>query len=65
MQRRSVDLPEPEDPTMQMISPGSTSMSILRKTSWFPKDLLRSHTLRIASSIVSPYSLSRYSTAKA
>ena len=37
MQRRKVDLPEPDGPMMQATSPGCTTMSTPRSTSVEPK----------------------------
>ena len=47
----NVDLPDPEDPTIQIISPSLTSMSIFLRTSCLPKDLLRSFMLITVSPI--------------
>jgi len=41
MQRRSVDLPEPEAPMMVTTSPDMTSKSMSRRTTWSPNDLRR------------------------
>ena len=40
MQRSSVDLPEPEEPMMQVTSPLLAAKSTPRSTSWSPKAFL-------------------------
>src|SRR5690606_25521419 len=39
MQRRNVDFPDPDGPSMQTTSPRPTSRSIPRRTWWSPNDL--------------------------
>ena len=47
MQRRSVDLPEPDGPMTLITSPLFTEKSMSRSTSWVPELLPRCSTLRI------------------
>src|SRR2546421_7699357 len=52
MQRRNVDLPEPEAPIMQTTSPGWTSRETPRRTSRRPKRLCTPSALTIGSALV-------------
>src|SRR5512139_3053535 len=52
MQRRSVDLPEPEGPRMAMTSPRETSSEMPRSTSCLPKCLWRSWISRSGAAAV-------------
>ena len=49
MQRRSVDLPEPDAPMMVTTSPGMTSKSMFLRTTWSPKLLRRPSILMTGS----------------
>src|SRR5262245_18897425 len=54
MQRRNVDLPEPDGPMMQVTSPGWTSSDTPLRTSRRPKDLCTPSALTIGSEAMTP-----------